>query len=498
MPTERPWYINASINSYNMYGPYVETFTKRLVITLSSRSNTIIKENDAKVDIVSASVLLVEDLYSIINSIKYANDGFGVLINSSNYVLVWQQNETVYDQQTNLPYDVSHFDQELAKYDLKQKSIIDYTDTTGTEWIVTTTPLFNTSSGNSSGTDYALFLLIFSNKKLAMTSSYSLQMHIKSTVTNVTVQTMIAASITITSVTIIVFLIILYIVKPFEVMKRISKDIIHQSTVEDDMRDYSTLMDEALFNLTRTDEVGLLAADFYDIICLLHHLSMDKRNKPKYPLNPFYLSDIEVENIVHEKYITSNSYVDSSLLSSWRSLECTDLVTVMKKKRLYEQAVLNSVGCVHNEAKENNKHNDRNVDLDVLRSLKTARSNRRIHPIEDDGDTEVVNDIERGIYQVSQPTSLNVGNSITIASSSMITSPAFMASKIFDIKKKIRKVGRFTSIKSQLYALSGILLLGLIITKIITVTLINDEGKSWATECSANLGTYMDCYKATV
>lgn len=231
MPTERPWYINASINSYNMYGPYVETFTKRLVITLSSRSNTIIKENDAKVDIVSASVLLVEDLYSIINSIKYANDGFGVLINSSNYVLVWQQNETVYDQQTNLPYDVSHFDQELAKYDLKQKSIIDYTDTTGTEWIVTTTPLFNTSSGNSSGTDYALFLLIFSNKKLAMTSSYSLQMHIKSTVTNVTVQTMITASITITSVMIIVFLIILYIVKPFEVMKRISKDIFHQSTV---------------------------------------------------------------------------------------------------------------------------------------------------------------------------------------------------------------------------------------------------------------------------
>ena len=185
----------------------------------------------------------------------------------------------------------------------------------------------------------------------------------------------------------------------------------------------------------------------------------------------------------------------------------------MKKKRLHEQAV----GCAHNEAKDNNKkdnnkHNDTNVDLDVLCCLKTARSNRRIHPIEDDGDAEVVNDIERGIYQVSQPTSLNVGNSNTIASSSspspssssssssssMITSPAFMASKISDIKKKIRKVGRFTSIKSQLYALSGILLLGLIITKIITVTLINDEGKSWATECSANLGKYMDCYKAAV
>ena len=69
----------------------------------------------------------------------------------------------------------------------------------------------------------------------------------------------------------------------------------------------------------------------------------------------------------------------------------------MKKKRLHEQAV----GCAHNEAKDNNKHNDRNVDLDVLCSLKTARSNRRIHPIEDDGDADVVNHIERGIYQVS-------------------------------------------------------------------------------------------------
>ena len=124
---------------------------------------------------------------------------------------------------------------------------------------------------------------------------------------------------------------------------------------------------------------------------------MEKRNTPKYPLNPFYLSDKEVENIVHEKFITSKSYVDSSLLSSWRSLECTDLVIVMKKKRLHEQAV----GCAHNEAKDNNKHNDRNVDLDVLCSLKTARSNRRIHPIEDDGDADVVNHIERGIYQVS-------------------------------------------------------------------------------------------------
>lgn len=189
-------------------------------------------------------------------------------------------------------------------------------------------------------------------------------------------------------------------------------------------------------------------------------------------------------------------------MSSWRSLECSDLVTVMKEKRLHEQAVLNLAGYAHNEAKDNNKHNDRNDDLDVLSSLKTARSKRRIYPIEDDGDAEVVNDIESGIYQVSQPTSLNVGNSNTIASSSssssMITSPAFMASKISDIKKKIRKVGRLTSIKSQLYALSGILLLGLIITKINTVTLINDEGKTWATECSANLGKYMDCYKAAV
>lgn len=259
---------------------------------------------------------------------------------------------------------------------------------------MTTTPLFNTSSNDSSGTDYSLFLLIFSNKQLAMTSSYSLQMHIKSTVTNVTVQTLITVAITITSVMIIIFLIILTIVKPFEVMKRLSKDIIYQSTLEEEVRDYSTLMDEALFNLTRTDEVGLLAADFYDIVCLLHHLSMKKRNTIKYPLNPFYLSDEEVENIVHEKYITSKSYIDSSLLSSWRSLECTDLITVMKEKRHHEQAVLNSTGCVHNEAKDNNKHNARNDDLDVLRSLKTARSNRRIHPIEDDGDAAVVNDIE--------------------------------------------------------------------------------------------------------
>jgi len=274
-PTGRPWYVNSSISSYNLFGPYVETFTGQFVINLSTRNSTTLKESGAHVDIVSASIFLLESLFDIIDSVHYANGGFGALMKyDTNEVLVWRNRKDIYNQTTNEPYDVSHFDAELATHDLKRKAIIDYKDSEGTEWIVTTTPLFNTSYRDSEGSNYALVLLIFSRKLLAMKSLHLLLEHTDSTTTNVISRTMTTIAITAAAVMIVVFLIILYIVKPFEVMKNISKEIIRLSTVEDELRDYSTLIDDAYFNQTRTDEVGLLSADYYDIVCLRNIMTL--------------------------------------------------------------------------------------------------------------------------------------------------------------------------------------------------------------------------------
>ena len=72
-----------------------------------------------------------------------------------------------------------------------------------------------------------------------------------------------------------------------------------------------------------------------------------------------------------------------------------------------------------------------------------------------------------------------------------------LASRLTAIKGRMRAVGTCTSINSQLYMLSALLLLGLAITMIITVTLVDTEGQSWTDESGSNLGEDTTYYRST-
>ena len=543
-PTTRPWFINASSLSYNMFGPYVETFTGLYVVTLSTRNSTtqlkVQGSSSSSVNIVSAAILLIDDLAKIINSISYNDGGFGALMKyQTNEVLVWRNDKDIYNTATSTFYDVSHFDANLATHDLKQKSIIEYTDEDGADWIVSTTPFFNTSIKDTGTSDYTLVLLVFSQKSQALKPLNSLQTQIDGTTADVTTRTIITIAATAAVVLIVISFLVLYIVKPFEVMRSTSKEIIRISTEEEDLRDYSTLVDDAYFNLTRTDEVGLLAADYYDIVCLLHYGAIEKREAPKYPLNPFHLSETEVQQIVAPSTASCDQH------DATRAVTSTDLIKAMKARDSSSTALISAVeedriytlsSSLEDEEEDGEEgevihlhHLYRNEFIDSPSSSSTRMMMRRSYQslqlteIDDasgrgggGGGASSDGRIDDG-SQLS-PSSLHDitieegGNSSCSISIMMMPSSTdddddddddvrattaivehrtpspSLASRLTAIKSRMRAVGSCTSIKSQLYMLAALLLLGLAITMIITVTSVDTEGQYWTRESGSNLG----------
>ena len=64
-PTMRSWFKKAPLNSYYLYGPYVETFTKQPVITLSSMKTGSDSGTGESLKTVAAAVMLISELSTI-------------------------------------------------------------------------------------------------------------------------------------------------------------------------------------------------------------------------------------------------------------------------------------------------------------------------------------------------------------------------------------------------------------------------------------------------
>jgi len=271
------------------------------------------------------------------------------------------------------------------------------------------------------------------------------------------------------------------------VMRSTSKEIIRISTEEEDLRDYSTLVDTAYFNLTRTDEVGLLASDYYDIVCLLHYGAEEKKNTPKYPLNPFHLDDIEVLRI-----IKSPSHGGRGSIAS------EDLVEVMRARELSIALMSNVDDCPNTSSSEEEDQqqlkSDGEVQLSEAASLSSRKYYRQLDVREEDGASvsRLTDATGRSLHDIEGGTDFQQLMSPPVDQSQCIPAGTVerrsLPSRLAAIKSRIRTVGTFTSIKSQLYVLSALLLFGLTVAMVITVTLVNTQGKSWTDESSSDLG----------
>lgn len=284
-PPGRPWFSNAEQNKINIYGPYKETFTEQLSITLSSKMSTTLKSGET-VHTVSAAVLAIDEIANIMNSVSYIYNGFAALISvNDSKVLVWGNNPDVYDYGTNTFRNISYFDDILATFDLSYEHELQYKDYTKTQWIVYCSPLF--SESRTTGT--SLVLLVFANQHEARTPLKYLKAEIANTTVKITFNISAIVLTIYAFVMIMVIILATFIIHPLEIMRNMSRDLVKVTARGGNAKDYSAVMSRAKFDLHRKDEVGILAANYFHILCLLQIRREERRNVKKYPKNPFHL-----------------------------------------------------------------------------------------------------------------------------------------------------------------------------------------------------------------
>jgi len=239
-----------------------------------------------------------------VNSVQYTDGGFGVLVAlPSKEVLVWKDKSTsTIFPGTEKFKTLSDIDSKLGQYDVSSQSIFEYTDESGVDWIVSVVPFFPSSHSGTSTLSNTLSILVFAKRSLAESALDSMNSNIKSTTVQITIITIIIILCTVVGTILLSYSVIYFITGPLETMKRISQEIMDMSAEDEDRKDYQSVLQKAFINLSRTDEVGLLASDYYNIVCLLHNKNLAKREAPKYPPNPFHVG-LPHFNITWSQYV---------------------------------------------------------------------------------------------------------------------------------------------------------------------------------------------------
>ena len=452
----RPWFVNAPQGSYYLYGPYIETFTRQPVITLSSMQPSTDSATGLSLNLVSGGVMLISELASIgeipiflsyptlfifvtsfftVDSVEYPNGGFGVLFQkSTQQVLVWKDrsNSTV-NAVTGTFKVVADFDPILASHSITTQSVFQYTDPQGITWIVAAYPFFKPGQANDpSNADNQFVILVFAKRSLAQNDLDSLNSNINSTINQIVFATIIIVACTVNVTMFLVLCVVEYITRPLQSMLSISEYIILMSAEDEDKKDYLEALHRAYINLERTDEVGLLAIEYFYIVGILNNKNMEKKLTPKYPSNPFHLGPqdrIDYEHLTWARFVSSFKR-DNGILTD---------IEIHESKDVCERDTSGQV-----------------LDLDVLGSLTRQRREQASYALVPSAP----------IGETTQPRHI-------------FPEPPRNNAHFVPIPSEIAKVGWFTSLKSQLYLLSAVLLFGVTFTMIFAVTSLSSQGSTW-------------------
>ena len=267
---------------------------------------------------------------------------------------------------------------------------------------------------------------------MAFKSLDSLNSNIDSTTNTIVDATAITIVCTLIATMFFCFLMIEYIIaRPLDSMRRISEEIIRVSAEDDDRRDYRGALQMALFNLNnRSDEVGILAVDFYNIVWKLHQQSLGKREAPKYPPNPFYIGpDVDYDRL------------------SWPIfIEALERQNPEYGNRITAATLSNMSGTL--------------PELDILGSISLQT------PVE-------------GKYSrvSATPTADRVTDDEEAAAN---------GSNTLDTSQET-VVGCFTSLKSQLYMLSGVFLTGVLVSMFINVVSLSRQSETWMSKSTSEI-----------
>ena len=257
-------------------------------MTISSRktSNALAPST---LTLVTAAVFLISDIEKLIYNVKYPDNGFGaLLLLKTMQVVVWKKNYQTFNYTTSSYLQLSTVDPALASA-FKLSSSFNYTDASGSRWIVSSVPFFKSNDYKTGVSSNVLIMLVFAGASEAEAPLASLKENINSTTKAVTNNTLIIIFSICFGIMIFVFFMVRYITSPLDLMRSLSKSIIEIAAEDDENRNYSEIVNRSFFDLNRSDEVGILASQYFHIVCKLHNKNVEKKSRPKYPDNPFHL-----------------------------------------------------------------------------------------------------------------------------------------------------------------------------------------------------------------
>jgi len=340
---------------------------------------------------------------------------------------------------------VADFDSILATQSITSQNVFQYTDSQGIKWIVAACPFFQPGKANDPSNPFNYFvILVFAQRSMAQRDLDSLHSNINFTTDRIVLTTIIIVACTVGLTIFLVLCVVQYITRPLEAMRSISEYITEISAEDEDQKDYIGALRRAYFNLNRTDEVGLLAVEYYYIVGILHNNNVEKRMIPKHPSNPFHLGQQEQVDYDH---LTWEKFVDSFQTSN----NIVNGTAIVENKGIRKKI---STGVVGIELS----------DLDALKSVSRQRKEQATYvPVStvSSGDT-------------TQP--YHIGSERAQENNQFVTIPINVA-----------QVGWFTSLKSQLYLLSAILLIGTTFTMIFTVVSLSSQGFTWMSKSTIEI-----------
>ncbi len=459
--SQRSWFENAAVDYINIYGPYLETFTGEYVITLSSAQqyrDSVFNNNFGSsydsAKIVSAAVVRLDTIEEILRSVEFTNDGFVALITyTDHYVIAWKEDTVVYDSLAGAFYTLTDIEPAFDDYDqlLDSKHSFEFTDSDGLEWIVSASPFFETGSYDSTtGSKYSLIVLVFIPKSDVLSSLPVLHDNIHSTTQDVFNATGVVLAIANAVAFFLSLLLILYITMPLVTMQELSEKIIHMAAEDEEtaLKDYSQILRSNFFGSNRSDEIGVLMTDFYNAVCVLNNKTLEKRNRPKYPPNPFHV-------------------VAGSKVTSFH-----DFYEVLMKKTV---GVAKSAPSVAAKKEEDN--------LDVLSyfisEVKTVQT-----PAEPSAPTvdDIEMNLEKGDAVGTEGIEMTNYQRVVVSEEVQIE----LENKIRDLFAR-RNSTIFTSLKTYLYGIGLVLLSCCIVVMVYTVVILSAQGSSWMSETSVVL-----------
>jgi hypothetical protein len=208
--------------------------------------------------------------------------------------------------------------------------------------------------------------------------------------------------------------------QPLDEMLQMSEELQEISANGDDVTDYNSVLNRAHGNSTRTDEIGILAREYYNVVQLLN----DRQRGQEVKRNPFH---IPPSSWSHPSELTWTEFIDA--------------------------------------------FNDAEPQVVVANSSPTVEG---APPLEDGVDfiSLLLSPVRSGNVPIPQQPEEGETDSFAKQEDHLV----------LVVVEERTQVGWFTSLKFQLLFLSGILLSGAIVIMVITAVSLGDVGDKWSRE----------------